>query len=181
MKLKILIGALIFLIVINLATLGSYIYFRIQHTPPPLMERFPPFGGEPHHWEKHSDILLNLTPEQRHQLQSLIREFQEESRELRFKKMSDEEKLMELLQADTLDTNLIEQTIQQISEEQFKIRRIAIRKLVKARSFLTPDQQKRFYLSLIRGRGRHLPHPGMGMPFPDEHSRKPFQQFRNLN
>ncbi len=168
MKLKILIGALIFLIVVNLATLGSYIYFRIQHAPPPLMERFPPFRGGPPHWEEHPDVRLNLTPEQRHQLRSLILEFQEESRELRFKKMRDEEKLMELLQADTLDTKVIEQTIHQISEDQFEIRRIAIRKLVKARTFLTPNQQKRFYLSLIRGRGRHHPPPGMGMPFPEQ-------------
>lgn len=179
MKLKILIGALVFLIVVNLATLGSYIYFRIQHTPPPLIERFPPFGGGPPHWEGHSDVRLDLTPEQRRQLQSLIREFQEESRELRFKKMGDEERLMELLQADTLDTNVIEQTIQQISEEQFEIRRIAIRKLVKARTFLTPNQQKRFYLSLIRGRGAfrgsHAPHPEMPTPHPGNGSKRPFK------
>ena len=173
---KLLIGALLFLIVINLATLGSYVYYRWTQTAPPLPDHIPPRGMRGPLWHKVDGARLHLSPEQRSQLHHIMQEFREETRDLRYQIMNKEEQVLQMLQTDSIKDEDIEQALLTISELQFEMRKIAIRKLVKAKSFLKPEQQEQFYLSLIQGRFRY---PDMKPHAPPESMRrqhKPLKQ-----
>ncbi len=169
MKLKILIGALIFLIAVNLATIGSYLYLqwrapRFTAAPP---EALPP-GPE-----------LRLDRAQQQQLRMLLRDFKQEVQPLERRVQELEERIFELLQKEPGNREVIEQHLQEISRLRFEISKRMLAKFEETREFLSPVQQKRFYDLLMRarpappaGRGPAFrrgpatpPHPA---PFPDE-------------
>lgn len=147
MKLKILVALLIFLIVVNLATIGSYIYFKVQdkdnwkRRPIDLSgdfrERFP---RPPH---------LDLTPEQRKQLLELRISFADETKELAQEIGNLREEIYQNLNKDTVSWAVIDEKLREIANHRMQIEKIAIQKLIDAKDYLSLPQRDHLYRFLL--------------------------------
>ncbi|HQU71427.1 MAG TPA: periplasmic heavy metal sensor [Calditrichia bacterium] len=141
MKIKVLIGILVVLIVVNLATIGSFLFYRFgprEHgfRPPPMVE-----GGPE-----------QLSREQRRELFKLLREFGDETENLREEITELEKKLFELLQQENIPEAAVDSTLREIQERRLAMSKFAIQKMGVAKTFLTPEQQKRFFSAIIQAR-----------------------------
>ncbi len=141
MKIKILIGALVFLIVINLATIGSFFYHQSQKK----QERFLMDRGAP--WAKQYPDSLGM--EKMRMIHELFRGFRQESAELNAEMMAEQEILFELLQSDAPEDSLYRQ-LDKLQEMRSALGRKAIDKLIAAKAFLTPEEQKRLFYAIMR-------------------------------
>ncbi len=172
MKLKILIGVLVFLILVNLATIGSYVYF--QFTRPP----FPP--PEWHRDHPPPSPEERLDHRQRREVRRLLRAFMDSTRQAREEIEQLEREIFHLLQQTPAPEEEIEARLNAIAERRMFISRTAIRYLIKTKAFLTPAQQQRFFHALLQARSG-MTHPGRSRgkkPFfrrmhPDEYSPEP--------
>ncbi|RMF55064.1 MAG: periplasmic heavy metal sensor [Calditrichaeota bacterium] len=157
MKLKVLIGILVVLIVMNLATLGSYVYYRWKEVPAWTGKRIPPFPpgrGPMNHSMRHP---MNFTDEQLLEMRKLLTTYRNEIQGLEEELMKEEEHLLQLLQETPINHSEIEKTLSRISEVQLEIRKIGIQKLIKTKEFLSPEQQRHFYHRLFMGRFKNRP------------------------
>ncbi len=146
MKIKLLIGALLFLILVNLATIGSYLYYR-WNAPAPL----PPWEERhPGRWGGAPPPPMDLAPEQRRVLRSLIFEFAEQTRDLRDEKRRLKEELFRLMTSDEVDTTLINQKTKELSEVWYRLFKISTDKLIDAKKHLTPEQQRHLFFAILR-------------------------------
>ena len=148
MKLKILVGVLVFLIVVNLATIGSYIYFRVQHksveVAPDLRGRFP---RPPH---------LELDKAQRQQLLDLRMSFENDTREISDEIAKTREEIYEILKQDSVPIGVVEEKLTKVADLRMRIEKIAIKKLLEARHYLTPQQVDHLYRFLLMESPRQM-------------------------
>jgi Spy/CpxP family protein refolding chaperone len=164
MKIKILIGILLVLIVINLGTIGTYLYLQLNRTkniPRWDQSRRPPFPSD-HRSE------MNLNKQQRHQLRNLLQEFQRENEDIRNQIWELERTTFDLLQQENIPQNQVDLNLKQLSDYRLKLMTAAVEKMIKAKSFLNPEQQKHFFDFIMESRpappfGRK---PGAGSPAP---------------
>lgn len=166
MKIKVLVGALIFLIIINLATIGSYVYIQMRHHHAPYGERFqPPFAGPPLR-----GMEMGLDRRQRHELMRLLEELGDSTETLRGQVGNIEKEIFDLLQQEPVPTVQIEERMQQIADLRLQMSRRALAMFVKSKQFLTPEQQRHFYRMLINARPgmRGRPHSFGKGPQPPE-------------
>lgn len=172
MKIKLLIVALVLLIAINLGTLGSYVYIQFfngkKPSPAEMFRRphFPP-GERPD---------LSLKKEQRKQLRNLLMEFAEETESLRTQVMELEQQTFLLMQQTPVPMETVDQNLQELSDIRLQIMQRAVKKMINAKSFLTPEQQRHFFKAMTFSRpGMHEGSrpPGRRPPRPD------FKKFRD--
>jgi len=144
MKIKLLIAALVLLIAINLGTLGSYLYVQyFKPKKPSPVEMF----GRPHFpAERRPD--LGLKKEQREKLRNLLMEFAEETQSLRRQVMELEQETFLLMQQTPVPMDTVDQRLQEISDIRLQIMKKAIKKMIHAKSFLTPEQQHHFFKAI---------------------------------
>lgn len=142
-KLKILIGALVFLIVVNLATLGSYIYFRVQHKQPEFVGDFPGRFSRPPH--------LDLDKEQRRHLFELRKNFEEDTKEISEEIARTREEIYQILKQDSVPMEVVEEKLQKVANLRMQIEKMAIRNLLEARQYLNPQQMDHLYRFLLMG------------------------------
>lgn len=147
MKLKILVGILLFLIVVNIATIGSYIYFRVQDNGERRNDRFDfprdfhrRFSRPPH---------LDLTPEQMQQLLELRMSFAEDTKELSLEMAKSRGEIYEILKSDSVSWTMIEEKLQQIANFRMQIEKIAIKKLIEAQDYLSLKQRELLFRFLL--------------------------------
>jgi len=141
MKLKILIGVLVFLILVNLATIGSFFYFQMHRSAPPFGKFFhggPPFG------------MMDFEPQKRAQLRGLLKNFHQNMHEQQEQLWQNEAKLFELLQSDSASMEEIDDALQAIETQRSIINHKMIETLLQAKAFLSPKEQKRFFNSMLR-------------------------------
>ncbi len=143
MKIKILVGLLIVLIVLNLATIGSYVYFRWVQPPPP-----PEFPPPPPHRKFPPSRAMQLRPEQRIKLHRLRKEFMKEARPYRQEIGRLRQDIIGLLLQEEVDTAAIYRKLEEISALQMNIEKQAINLILKTREFLTPWQLSFIYTIL---------------------------------
>ncbi len=159
MKVKILISILLVLIAINLGTIGTYVYLQIFR------------GKEKPEWKRpHTSrdfrpprVEMNLNQEQRQRLRQLLKEFQQENEKTRQEIWALEKDLFVLLEQDSVSLTEIKMNLQKISERRLKLMEAAVSKMIKAKSFLHPEQQKRFFDFIMESRP---PLPPPDRPFP---------------
>lgn len=148
MKIKILIGILLVLIVINLGTIGTYLYLqstRDRNFPHWDQNRRPPFP--PSHRPE-----MKLDREQRHQLRNLLQEFQQENKDIRNQIWELERTTFDLLQQENIPQNQVNENLKQLSDYRLKLMTAAVEKMIKAKSFLNPEQQKHFFDFIMESR-----------------------------
>lgn len=177
MKMKVLVIALVALIVINLATLGSYLYFRATARPVPAFWQRGPHGpdrpgpdGPP----------VDLRPEQMRQLRGALRAFEAESRADRMRLHALEDSLVTLIMQDNPAEEAIDAIVTDIGVLRAELMRTATRNMIDAKQYLTPTQQRRFFHRILsmrpgppmqRGPNRR----GDGPPMDRPHWRDRFQ------
>lgn len=162
MKVKILIGVLLFLIAVNLATIGSYVYLRFSHEHSRL-----PFSRERYdrrfHDRNHRPD-LRLNKEQRKQLFGLFQSYRSETDSQRQQIGKLESQTFQLLQRDPVPMDSVKQNLKSIADLRYAISLHIIQKLMEAKAFLNPDQQHAFYNAIMRAR---MNRPKTPPPSPD--------------
>lgn len=139
MKIKILVGILVFLILLNLATVGTFVYFQWIHAP--RVPAAPPFLGEArqHHHPP------RLTPEQREELRELQTIFREKTRNDRAELIRLRHEIFRMLISDHLDSAALQTKLDSISLYRRHVETQAIRMLEQAKTFLNPEQRAVFF------------------------------------
>lgn len=160
MKLKVLIGALVFLIVVNLATLGSYLYYRMTPQPDFPPEFIPGAPGSP---QEHFHRPPRLKPEKAKQMRQLFDQLRSETETLQQDLSKSEEALFDLLQQESAP-DTIERKLEEVAHLRLEISRRALGKLIEAKQFLSPEEQRIFFQFIIQSRpglkGRRAGFPG---------------------
>ncbi len=152
MKMKMLIGVLIFLILINLATIGTFLYVRFSHHRPPMMPGFDDHLPPP--------PLMNIDEGQREKVMKLMEELQNETTELREKADKLERRTFELMEKTPASEDSIDQNLSALSSVRLELSRRFTMKLLGMKSFLTPEQQRVMFRSI----GKEHHGPGNGPP-----------------
>lgn len=170
MKTKVLVGALLFLIVLNLATLGTWLYVRFMAPPdmPPT-----PVGGPP-------ELMRMLDDSARLRLQSVMISFRNDVMPLQRQARSVEDSIAAFLQLDPVPVDAVRRLLRRAADLRTAISERAVERLVATKKFLTPEQQRMFFRAVLdaqprgpragEGPGRG---PGMGMG-PGMHQGPPF-------
>ncbi len=157
MKIRILVGVLVLLILVNLGTIGTYLYLHFTHRPEP-----PALDGGPR------PPLAALSPEQREKLGDLMEGFRRETRDLNEQARMLEDSTVALLERNPVPDDLVDAQLKQLADLRLEISKKAARKLALAKSFLSADQQQGFFMSVMKARpafpGGPPPPPGAGMP-----------------
>jgi len=159
MKVKILIGVLLFLIAVNLATIGSYVYFRFTGPPPGHLFNRELRGRRPFNRGPGGPPELRLNRRQRQQLFKQLSEFRRETQSQRRKINRIERKTFQLIQQDLVPVDSVNANLKEISDIRLEISRHIIKKMIAAKSYLTPKQQHEFYNAIMRARAERPNRP----------------------
>lgn len=156
MKVKLLVGALVFLIIVNLTALGSYLYVQMNRPEP---SQFGIAGDE----SMPRNRLPNrpgarLDREQLTQLRNLLENYQRETKELTMEIDQLEMATFTLLQQIPVPEDQLMENLEKISALKLDISKAAVRKMTEAKNFLEPDQQIRFFNMIMKAG------PGMNRP-----------------
>jgi Spy/CpxP family protein refolding chaperone len=152
MKTRILAGILLFLIIINLATLGTYIYQNLTRPSPDNPALSPPMGSGMRYGRMHVPP-PNMTAEQRTKLHAVMEDFRGSCDSLERSAQGLEREIVHLLRSERVDQRQIETRLRAISDIRYKIGVEATKHLLQAKAFLKPDQQEAFFNMFMRMHG----------------------------
>lgn len=153
MKIKFLVGALVFLIVVNLAVIGTFVVMHVSHKPAPpgdfRMRAMAP-NGEKQMRRPH------IPMEHREELMIYLGELREETAPLRERIAGLEDQMFEAIQMEPVSETRVDSLLQEISTIQYEIRKVATKKLLKAKEVLPPEQQEMFFRAMLNARRGHM-------------------------
>jgi hypothetical protein len=149
MKTKVLVGILLFLIVVNLSTIGVFVFHILRG--PKEAEPVAFEGGRPPMMGPESPM-MRLQPEVRERMHALMTNFREETRDLQQKIFVLEDSTVALLKNDPPPMNHISDNLRQISDLRLLMNQKAIHNLLQAKSFLPREQQEMFFRSIMQAR-----------------------------
>lgn len=159
MKKNIVILFLVLLTIINVAALATIAYHRFH-----FKRHFPPIGRPdiPMNFIKQE---LDLNEEQVKEFEAHTKRFKEETEpildSLRAKRMD----LMDEMAAEKPSMDKLDKLTEEIGALQVALQKKTIRNLLKEKSFLTPEQQQKFF-SIFKERATcrgRMKGPGMGI------------------
>ena len=150
MKTKVLVGILLFLIVINLSTIGVFVFHMLQG--PKEAEPMPFEGGRPGGMMAPESPMMSLQPEVRERMHKLMMSFREETKDLQQKIFALEDTTVALLKNDPPPMSRISDNLKQISDIRLLMNEKAIHNLLQAKSFLPPEQQEMFLRAIMQAR-----------------------------
>lgn len=165
MKPKLLIGILVVLIALNLATIGSFVFMQWRRGGRDyLAPRQPDWQNRSRQESQLKDPPLHprfrLDSEDRLVLRELLSDFYRDTEELRAHVRELEVEAFALMERDTVPRSELDSLLVDISAARFEIQRAAVDKLIESKEFLSPQQQKHFFQAILSSRGgRHM---GMG-------------------
>ena len=161
MKIKVLIGILVFLILLNLATIGTWVYLHFISPPEP---KFPESG-----WKWNRPPMPRLRPpihhlplEQQQKLRSLLKELRQAKRPLESELRELHFQLREALQDTNVSMDSLQTLLDSLAAVQRQINEVVIQHFLKARQLLPAEQYQQLlnHLRLPRNpfiRGRRFP------------------------
>jgi Spy/CpxP family protein refolding chaperone len=143
MKVKVLIGALAVLMVMNMAALGAFFFFHLhaRHHGLHGRERFT------HRW-----VMRNVPEGDRERLMRTMRSFHEEVRPLAEQTGKLEEELISSMRKDPAPRAHIDSLLEQISQNRLEIARRATDRMIAMGDSLTPDERGHMVDALMRSR-----------------------------
>ena len=168
MKTKVLVGVLVFLIIVNLVTLGTYLFITFTRPPEPRLPFGPPgergegFTGRPGH--------MQMDDEQRRAVMTQVMKLREETQGLRDSVMELERETLELLKQEDVSMDEVDAKLAAIAQLKLTMSKAATRSVLEAKAFLTPEQQEMFIGMIIRSQSRMA---GGGPPFDRKPPRGP--------
>jgi hypothetical protein len=154
MKIKILVGVLVFLIIVNFATIGSYTYFHItkggerNYERPLLKEEFRRTQSRPPR--------LRLNSDQRRQLWKLNKQFQADIKEYEMEIDQIRTQIFQELEKESFSMDKVEEKLQNIAQIKLNIEKHAIMKLRETKKYLSPAQRQLIYDSMLDAPGKGL-------------------------
>jgi uncharacterized membrane protein len=152
MKTKVLVGALLFLIVLNLATLGTWLYVRFVAPP---AEPVLPMGGPP-------ELMRELNDSTRQQLRAVMMEFRRDVMPLQRQVRAAEDSIALWLQQDPVPVSEVQDVLRRAADLRASISIRAVERLVATKQFLTPEQQRMFFRAIIEAQPRGPRSDGFG-------------------
>jgi Spy/CpxP family protein refolding chaperone len=165
-KLKILIGILVFLIVLNLATIGTFLFMYLTQDRSAVAER--PFLEKRIGWRPGRSMhpMMRLDRQERQQLTKLLDDFHMETLDLRMQVDSLETQVIMLMHEEPVPTNEVDSLLERLSAIRLEISKKATKKLIEAKSFLSPEQREMFYKAILQVRPEPggMRGPGLGGP-----------------
>jgi Spy/CpxP family protein refolding chaperone len=144
MKLKVWITVLSFLTVMNLAALGALLLNSPDGRPRDSRGR----GFEGRRGGR-DNPRLELRREEREQMRQLMDTFRNDTRDLRQRADQLEDRLVEMMSEDTVDSLAIDSLLLDLSAVRLEIGRKATANLIAAKQFLSPRQQEMFYRAVL--------------------------------
>ncbi len=160
MKTKVLVGVLLFLIVVNLSTIGVFVYHLLRPAPTNV-EPFPIGGDRPPGMMGGVSPMM-MPPEVRERVHALMLKFHEDVSDLQARIFSLEDSTVAMLKNDPPPMNRVNENLRRLSELRLLINQRAIENLLQAKSFLTQDQQDVFFRAIMQARPQ-ASHMGGGM------------------
>jgi Spy/CpxP family protein refolding chaperone len=144
MKTKVLVGLLLFLIVINLSTIGVFVYHLLSAGP---RESEPPAlaGGGPEGAMGLDSPMMHMKPEVRDRMHALMMHFREDVSGL-------QQEGFALLKIDPPPMDRVNANLKKLSDLRLSINQMAVHNLLQAKSFLTPEQQDMFFRAIMQAR-----------------------------
>lgn len=154
MKVKVLVGALVFLVVLNVAAITTFVVTMQRKPSPPRWGTGRGPGGR-----GGMDFWRDMDRKDRQQLRDVAHAFQDSTRDLQDRSREMEDQVFELMRQDEVDRARVDSLLQEISEVRLEIGRKAIDNLIETRRFLSPEQQRILHQMILRnGPGRrHAP------------------------
>ena len=155
MKVKLLIGILVALIVLNLATIGSFVYMRWRAPNHDLAALAPQPDRDfrPGHGD-HRGIRGQFRPsgDERRYLMGLLSEFRTQTDGLHQKIYEDENRVFGLMQQEDVPRVEVDSLLEEISKSRLEMQRLAVDKLIESKAHLSPMQQQHFFESILQNR-----------------------------
>ncbi len=147
MKVKVMSGVLIFSLAFNLAVIGTFVFKQFldpepRFSPRERMERMPFFKG------------MDFGDTEREKIIELFKEFRKTSRETQRSIIELEDQLFETLKDENKDLDQAHKIMEQIGAKKIELGKSALDQFLKAKSFLSPEQQNHFYRMLKQRLGR---------------------------
>ncbi|MDX1638092.1 MAG: hypothetical protein R3281_08995 [Balneolaceae bacterium] len=171
MKVKTMVGALIFLIVLNIGLLGTIVYLHVTDRKPPIARFMDPKPKFEAPFTQPFDSVENLSAEQRKKLVQVLQSFRTEVEPQREQILRLEEKMFTvLIEQDSSSTDSIRNTMREIAEIRLQIGDQALESLQEAKKFLS-ERQQRIFIRRIMSAGRG---PGPDGPTPLMRNQRPF-------
>ncbi len=154
MKLKLLIGILIFLIALNLATIGGFVYTQWKLDSDTGL----PAGRETmRRGTRGRGISPRFDPEKRQELRRLLDSLHEETTELRTQMNGLEENAFALLEQDPVPRDSLDVILEQLSGLRLEISKLAMNKLIEAKIHMDSRQQQMFFRMILGSRPDRRP------------------------
>jgi uncharacterized membrane protein len=158
MKVKLLVGALIVLVIMNLAALGTFWFMR-DHRPAP------PFGERPgREWRMHRGAGHNLSREERQLVFRAMRGIPQEVRPLIEETGVLEDDLIASMKKDPVPRAHIDSLHQQISAKRLEIARRATDRMIAMSDSLSPAERELMIDAMVRFRRGGFGGPAGGPP-----------------
>jgi Spy/CpxP family protein refolding chaperone len=162
MKTKVLVGILLFLIVVNLSTIGVFVY-RILRGGPPQVEGLPVDGVRPPGMMGGESAMMRMQPEVRERMHSLMMKFREEVKETQEKITGLEDSTVAMLKNNPPPMDRINENLKKLSDLRLSINQKAVHNLLQVKSFLNPEQQEMFFRAIMQARPQMGRSGGGGM------------------
>jgi Spy/CpxP family protein refolding chaperone len=150
MKTKVLVGILLFLIVVNISTIGVFVFHMLRG--PKEADPAPFEGGRSPGLMGPGAPMMRLQPEVRDRMHKLMVSFREDTRELQQKIVALEDTTVALLKNDPPPMGRISDNLKQLSDLRLLINQKAIHNLIQAKSFLPPEQEEMFFRAIMQAR-----------------------------
>ena len=151
MKTKVLVGILLFLIVVNLSTIGVFVYHLLQPGPRPG-ERLPFMEERPTEMMGAESPMMRMQPEVRERMHALMMLFRGDVQELQQKIFVLEDTTVALLKNDPPPMDRVNDNLKKLSDLRLLINQKAVHNLLKAKSFLNQEQQDMFFRAIMQAR-----------------------------
>lgn len=177
MKIKLLVGGLVFLIIINLVTIGTFLYMQLSKGEQKFKYRaqdslmVPPFL-HPDNREK------KLNKEQREKLFGMFEKFRKETKDVNEEIKVLQHDIQKLLMSEEINEEKLNDKMQKVAELRLSISRAAVKNIIEAKSFLTPEQVEHLVRAIMQFHPPH--HRGMPPDFKDR-QRDPLKRRDNMN
>jgi Spy/CpxP family protein refolding chaperone len=161
MKTKVLVGILLFLIVINLSTIGVFVYHLLK-PPPPELEPVAGNGVPPAGMMGADMPMMRLNPEAREQMHKLMVAFREEIQSYQEQIIALEDSTVALLKNDPPPMSRVNEHLKQLADLRLLINEKAVHNLLQAKKFLAPEEQEMFFRAIMQARPQGM-RMGAGM------------------
>lgn len=151
MKTKVLVGILLFLIVINLSTIGVFVYHLLT-PPPPALEPFAGEGEPAPGMMGPGMPMMRLKPEAREQMHKLMIAFREEIKGYQEQIFALEDSTVALLKNDPPPMSRVNERLKQMADLRLLVNEKAVHNLLQAKKFLSPEEQEVFFRAIMQAR-----------------------------